>query len=267
MSNGDSKLYLYKDVIELVLTTSGDLYVDNRAMNNRKLIAHKGLSNELYFTIRDRDRKLQNVFSETLRAHLINPSTKRRMLTRILENTSEVGQVKLTLADGDLNDLDPGLYQIYIARSDDELKDRPVYTDQMNNIRFDIEISDQVSQEPVSTQMANTFLQTGNTLLGDAANTFTSSALYGNLDRNFNNAQHTIAVYPEAYTGQVTVQASCLKSVPSSDDDSIDWFDVENMDITSSSNISHTTFQVNCNWVRILSKPTSGSIAKIMLRN
>lgn len=267
MSNGDKRLYLYEDIIDLVFTTSGDLYVDNRAMNNRKLVAHKGLSNELYFVIRNRDRKLQNVFSETLRAHLINPSTKRRILTRILENTSDVGKVKLTLSDGDLNDLDPGLYQVYIARSNDEVIDRPIYTDQNNNIRFDIEISDQVSQEPVSTQMANTFLQTGNTLLGDAANTFTSSALYGNLDRNFNNAQHTIAVYPDTYTGQVTVQASCLRSVPSSDDDSIDWFDIENLDFTASSNIAHTTFNVNCNWVRILSKPTSGSISKIMLRN
>jgi len=241
--------------------------VDNRAMNNRKLLAHKGVTNELYFVIRNRDRKLQNTFAETLRATLINPSTRRRVLSRVVEHTNEVGKVKLVLTEGDLADISAGLYQIYITKSSDESSDRPVYTDQNNNIRFDIEVTDQVAVEAVSTQVNTSFSQQGNTLLGDNANTFVSSALYGNLDRNFTNAQHTIAVYPDSYTGQVTVQASCLSSVPASDDESKDWFDVKNLDLSSTSNIAHHTFQVNCNWVRIVSKPSSGSITKVMLRN
>ena len=59
MSQSDHKLYLYEDIIDLVIGTDG-LYVDNRPMNNRKLIAHKGITNELLFCIRNRDRKKQN---------------------------------------------------------------------------------------------------------------------------------------------------------------------------------------------------------------
>ena len=47
MSFSDNRLYLYEDYIDLVIDTNG-LYVDNRPMNNRKLIAHKGLSNEIF---------------------------------------------------------------------------------------------------------------------------------------------------------------------------------------------------------------------------
>ena len=61
MSYGDHRLYIYDDPIDLVVTSDA-LYLENRPMNNRQLKAHKGFSNELTFNIRDRDRKLQNVF-------------------------------------------------------------------------------------------------------------------------------------------------------------------------------------------------------------
>ena len=45
MAQSDHRLYLYDNIIDLVIGTDG-LYVDNRPMNNRKLTAHKGLTNE-----------------------------------------------------------------------------------------------------------------------------------------------------------------------------------------------------------------------------
>ena len=59
MSQGNHKLYLYEDYIDLVIDANG-VYVDNRPMNNRKLIAHKGITNELVFNITNRDRKKQD---------------------------------------------------------------------------------------------------------------------------------------------------------------------------------------------------------------
>ena len=116
MSQGDHRLYLYEDIIGLVVNTNG-LYVDNRPMNNRKLIAHKGMYNQIKFDIRNRDRKLQNVFSESLSATLINPTTKRRIFTKLLEHTSDIGQVKLVLDEGDLRNVDEGLYTIYVSNT------------------------------------------------------------------------------------------------------------------------------------------------------
>ena len=231
MSNGDNRLFLYENVVDLAIS-AGDLYVDNKPMNNKNLIAHKGINNDIYFVIRNRDRKLQNVFSETLRAYLINPTTKARVVSRILEHTSEVGKVKLVLSAGDLAQVNPGLHHIYITRSVDELTDRPLFTDQNSSLQFDIQISDQVSIQPIATQSDTVFFQTQNTSTGDPANVYVSDSMYGNLDRNFTNAQHTIAFYPAQYTGQVLVQASSLSSAPSPEDDSDHWYTLSTLDIS-----------------------------------
>ena len=266
MSYGDHKLFLYDTSVDLVISSDG-LYVDNRPMNNKKLTAHKGLTNELYFNIRDKDRKLQNVFSDTLVAYLINPTTKRRVFKKNLEHTSEVGQVMLELIDGDLNNVDAGLYHIYIARQKQDSRDYPVFSDQNSNLKFEIEITEQIDQSPVETQLANSFTQVASTGSGDPANIFTTSALFGNQDRNFNHAYHSLAIYPSAYTGNITIQGSCVENSPGSDDASIDWFEVEKIPLTAQSNIVHRSFQLNANWIRVLHTPDSGNISQILLRN
>ena len=73
MSYGDHKLFLYDTSVDLVINSDG-LYVDNRPMNNKKLIAHKGLSNEIIFNIRNPDRKLQNIDSDNIIFELSAPN-------------------------------------------------------------------------------------------------------------------------------------------------------------------------------------------------
>lgn len=266
--NSDFKLYLYDTAIDLVVSSTS-IYVDNKPMNNRILSAHKGVTNEIYFNIRNRDRKLQNVFSDTLRAYLIDPNTKKRVVTKVLEHTSDVGIVRLVLVDGDLTNLDAGLYQIHITRSTQEDVDLPVYVDQNNNVKLDIRITDQTSVTPVPTQIETVFTQAANTLLGDSSNVFVSSALYGNLDHNFVNAQHSVALYTTTYTGNITIQGSCLTGVPDTDDLSKDWFNITTVSLSNSSVITHRTFSVNANWIRVIHTPDDnlGSLDKVLLRN
>ena len=264
--NSNFKLYLYDTTIDLVVSANS-IYVDNKPMNNRILNAHKGVNNEIYFNIRDRDRKLQNVFSDTLRAYLIEPDAKVRILTKTLINTSDVGIVKLILTDGDLTNVEPGLYQIHITRSTQEDIDLPVYVDQNNNVRLDIRITDQAAVTPVATQEEAVFSQMANTMLGDSSNVFVSSALYGNLEKNFVDSQHTIGIYTTAYTGNITIQGSCLIGVPDTDDMSKDWFNIETVNLDNVSGITHRTFNVNTNWVRIVHTPSAGTVDKVLLRN
>lgn len=268
MSYGNHRLYLYDNVVELVVTTDA-IYVDNRPMNNKKLVAHKGLSNQLTFNIRNRDRKLQNVFADDLVAYIINPSNRKRIVTRKLEPTSEVGILNLHLQKGDLTNINAGLYKIYITRTTQENKDLPIYSDQNNNVSFDIEIKDDAFVEPVPTQETVNIFQTANTMLGANANIFTSDAMFGNLDRNFSHAQHSIAMYVTDFTGNLVVQGSCLEGTPDTDDASVDWFNVSTVETTSASNIIHQTFVVNANWIRVLSYPSDSNskLTKVALRN
>jgi len=262
MDYGDHRLFLYEDTVDLVVTTNS-FYVDNRPMNNKSLIAHKGLTNTIKFNIRNRDRKLQSVFTDELVAYLVNPATKKRLLTKRIENTSNVGIVKLYLTKGDIQNIDPGLYKIYITRTNSEGTDLPVYSNQNNDISFDIEISGQAVFDPIPTQEDDSLSEV-------SSNVYASSALFGNLDRNFSDAQHSVAIFPSTYTGNVRIQASCLLTTPNSDDASDDWFDItSNIAISNSSDIVHRTFKVNANWVRVLSYPdnANSSITKVQLRN
>tara|TARA_B100001057_G_scaffold344696_1_gene345721 strand:- start:1218 stop:2018 length:801 start_codon:yes stop_codon:yes gene_type:complete len=266
MSSGNHRLYIYDDPVDLVVTSDA-LYLDNRPMNNRKLKAHKGFSNELTFNIRDRDRKLQNVFSDTLYAHIYNPTTKKRMLSRKVEKTSSVGIIKLFLNEGDLTNIDAGLYKMYFTKDSAETKDMPLYSNQDYDVVMNIEILADGVIEPTPTQVANVFTQVANTSLGDSANIFTTNSLYGNQDRNFSDARHSLAIYPSTYTGNIVIQGSIVESQPGNDDASKDWFNIANCSFSATSNLTHKSFTINANWIRCLSYPASGSISQILLRN
>ena len=226
--NGDHKLYLYQQSVDIVIDSMAGLNVDNRPMNNKRLVAHKGLSNEIVFNIRNRDRKLQNVNSDELRATLIAPVSGERLMTRLLEHTGTTGQVKLTMLEGDLVNLNPGLYQIFIGRQTPEGTELPVFSDHNDNIVFDIDVRDQTKKAPVETQTANVsqFMQVTNTNNGDGANVFVTSALKGNHDKNFFSAFHSVAIHPNAYTGRIDIQASCVENTPGTANNSNDWFSV-----------------------------------------
>lgn len=265
--NNDNKLFWYENNIDLVVTTT-DFYVDNRPMNNRHLKAHKGLTNELIFTVRDRDRRIQNVSADVVRAYVVHPTTKQRIITKIAQNTTDVGKFSVVLTEGDLANINPGRYYMYLTRSRSEILDTPLYTDQDNNIVFDLEITDQTGVQPKPTQNVSSLLQISDTSQGDSSNVFVSSALLGNLEQNYPNAQHSVAIYLSGYTGTLSIQASCFTNVPDNDESSTDWFNVEQIVVDdANTSIVNSNFIVNCNWVRIVSYPTTGSVSKVSLRN
>ena len=269
MSYGDHKLFLYDEVVDLVIGSDG-LYVDNRPMNNKRLTAHKGLSNEIVFNIRNKDRKLQNVNSDVLRGTLIHPQTGKRVFSRVLEHTGTTGQVKLNMAEGDLTTLSEGLYQLYVSRETSDSLELPVFADQNNNIKFDIQVLDQTKKTPIDTQTSNVsqLIQVTNTNNGDEGNVFVTSALKGNQARNFTSCLHSIAIYPDKFTGKFSIQASCVENTPDTANNSSDWFNIESdVTLTANSTIYHSTFQVNANYIRVMSEPTAGNISLVQLRN
>lgn len=272
MSNNDHRLYWYEERIGLVITRD-NIYVDSRPMNVRTLKAHKGLTNEILFTVRDRDRRLQNMTGFQLTAFIVDPITGTRLVSKILDNTLINGQVKLILREGDLINLDPGIYHVFITRSTTCSENLPLYKDQDNNVQFDIEITDQAHTAPIPTQEISNFIQTGNVLIGDSEDSYVSEPFRGNINRNFTNAQHTMALFFDEYEGNVVIQASCLNNVPDTDNTSNDWFDVETISLErANANVAYqehaiTNFAVNCNWIRVVSYPETGSIKKLVLRN
>lgn len=278
MSYGSSHtLYKLSDNqnLDLVLTSEG-IKVDNRPMNQKKLVIHKGFNNTLNFFVRNRDRVLQNLSSKTLFANIVNPITKRRVLHKqlTLVNSGSTGEAKLDLVVGDITNLPKGLYQISITESaDNGVTEYPLYANQNDRIITDLEVRDNLEYEPVPTQETETFFQTANVDLGDTSNTFVTSAMYGNQDSNFNHSQHTVAIHMTDFVGNVWLQGSPISTVPTQE---TDWYDINVQGDVGQVRIPYSSafngvdpfnFKINTNWIRVKYELVSGSVDKIQLRN
>lgn len=271
MSIGEHKLYLYADTIELVLT-AGTLYVDSRPMNIRKMSIHKGLTNTLNFVVRDRDRKLQDVANNTVSAYMVSQIDGTRLVTKPLTNGTSKGQLTLTLTEGDLRNITPGLYSMYVTYNTTDCDDYPLYADQNNNIKFDVEVTAQATLVPPATESSNVFFQVANTLVGGGgnANIFVSNSLTGNQMGNFINSQHSMAIYPQAFTGNIWIQGSCLTTLPDQEDAvDWDWFNIKQISLSNTSTVQYVNFVINANWLRIKYIPDNNTsvITQVLVRN
>lgn len=266
----DNKLYKYSTEIDLVYTAYG-LEVNNRNMNPRHVVVHRGLTNTIYFNIRDRDRRLQTITTDQIRCYITDPTTRRRVVSKLLTpDQLEKGIAKLSLLEGDIINLVPGLYHCYFTITRDESHEEPLYSNQKNDIAFTIEVTDQAYSYPVPTQEAN-----ANILISNSgnANVYATSNLTGNLDRNFLNGQHTMAFYTQGYTGNITIQASSLPYSPDTSISSTDWFDIQTYtfsNVSPSTGIFHSNFKSAVSWIRVVNTPDDGNVntlSKILLRN
>ena len=272
-----NKLYQYRTEIDLVYTAYG-VEVDNRNMNPTHVVAHRGLTNTIYFNVRDRDRKLQTITVDDIRCYIVDATTRRRVVSKLLEPEQlEKGIAKLVLREGDIINLVPGLYHCYFTITRDDRHEEPLYSNQNNGLGFTLEVTDQAYSYPVPTQTANANIMVSGP---NDANVFTTSALYGNLDRNFTNCQHTMAFHINGYTGSLKVQASNIPYAPDPSIDSIDWYDVKTTEVTtagiiingklSNEGVFYTNFNTACNWLRVVNTPADGNVntlTKIELRN
>jgi hypothetical protein len=260
--------------VDLVLSADG-IYVDNRPMNQTKLVVHKGLNNQLNFHVRNRDRVKPNLSTKTLYATVINPNTSKRVIFKplTLVGGGTTGEARLDLNLGDIQDLIPGLYQIAISESADSgATQTPLYANQNDRIVTDLEVKSSLEYDPSPTQTAAVFTRTAS--LGvDGVDSFATSSLYGNQDKNFRHSRHTIALYMTNFVGSVKIQGSALESAPTQDSD---WYDINSQGdignpaipyVTATSGVDPFNFTVNTNWIRVTFDQTSGTLDQVLLRN
>ena len=271
MSMQSNRLYQYRTEIDLVYTAYG-VEVDNRNMNPTHVVAHRGLTNTIYFNIRDRDRKLQTITTDQIRCYIVDATTRRRVVSKLLTpDQLERGIAKLVLLEGDIINLVPGLYHCYFTITRDDSHEEPLYSNQSNGLGFTLEITDQAYSYPTPTQEAN-----ANILISENdVDYYSTSSMFGNLDRNFTNCQHTMSFnLKEQYTGTLVIQASNMPYVPAPSPQSDDWYEVQKMEVyVKEAHNFATTFHTACNWVRVLNIPADGDantasqVGLIQLRN
>lgn len=276
MSNNNAKvLYLLENQAVDLVVSSDTIRVDNKPMNQTSIVVQKGFTNTVNFFIRNRDRVLQDVSAETMYITVINPNTNTRILFKQLTHVpNSTGEIRLDLSTGDLADLRPGFYKMAISKSTDSGQTQyALYANQKDNVITQFEIKSPLEYHPLPSQEITNFMQTGNVQLGDPADKFVTSAMYGNQAKNYRHSRHTIGLYMSDFVGNVQIQGSALESMPTQDSD---WYNINPQGDFGQSVIPYTSaysgidpfnFTINTNWIRVEFTKTSGSIDKIILRN
>jgi hypothetical protein len=235
-------------------------------MNTRELKVHKGVENTIYFKITDRDRKDQNVFNSRLVATIVDPQSHSRMLTKDCVIGLQAGQCSLVIGPGDLTNIDPGFYEMFITISPQGETEQPLYSNQNNDLKFDLEVTNQSYVTPVATQT-----QTEWFLADASSNSYVSSAFVGNQENNYSESQHSMSIYTQEFSGSLTIQGSLLENSPQSSYPNSEWADIFTVNLSNTSSIQHFTFKINTNWLRIVSHPQQNTgvdtVYQIQLRN
>jgi hypothetical protein len=242
---------------QLVIAYINGYHGRNSKVYDRRITLHRGVSNPITFTFKNEDQKAQDITSKTYEFNLIDSESKKAVVTKtltILDDGSTVstkGDASCTITEGDLLELDAKFYNFAVREVKSDGSREVTYSDTGYAAAGTVEILDGAYPEFTASTSVSAF-----TLSGDV---FTSSAIDGKPGINNNQALHTIAIYPNNFSGTVTVQGT-MESDPTSDND---YFTITTTSLTASSTVSALNFNGIFQNVRFKAERTSGTTGRI----
>jgi hypothetical protein len=242
---------------QLVIAYINGYHGRNSKVYDRRITLHRGVSNPITFTFKNEDQKAQDITRKTYEFNLIDSESKKAVVTKtltILDDGSTVstkGDASCTITEGDLLELDAKFYNFAVREVKSDGSREVTYSDTGYAAAGTVEILDGAYPEFTASTSVSAF-----TLSGDV---FTSSAIDGKPGINNNQALHTIAIYPNNFSGTVTVQGT-MESDPTSDND---YFTITTTSLTASSTVSALNFNGIFQNVRFKAERTSGTTGRI----
>ena len=242
---------------QLVIANVSGFHGRNSKVYDRRLTLHRGVSNPITFTFKNEDQKAQDITSKEYEFNMIDSESKKAVITKtltILDDGSTVstkGDASCTITEGDLLPLDAKFYNFAVREVKSDGSREVTYSDTGYAAAGTIEILDGAYPEFVPSTSITTF-----TLSGE---TFTSSAITARPGINNNSALHTVAIYPQNFSGTVTVQGTMVSTSPEEDD----YFTITTTTLSSSSSVSALNFNGVFQNVRFKADRTSGTTGRI----
>ena len=243
---------------QLVIAYINGYHGRNSKVYDRRLTLHRGVSNPISFTFKNEDQKAQDITSKTYELNIIDTESKKAVLTKtltILDDGSTVstkGDASTTITEGDLLSLDAKFYNFSVREVKSDGSREVTYADTGYAAAGTIELVDGAYPEFVSSVEVSNFTQAGGPLQ------FSSSSIDARPGTNNNKALHTIAVYPNAFSGKLIVQGT-MASTPSDSD----YFTVTSATYTDASAASTLNFTGVYHNVRFSWDNDSGNTGKI----
>ena len=246
---------------QLVIAYVSGYHGRNSKVYDRRITLHRGVSNPITFTFKNEDQKAQDITSKTYELNVIDTESKKSVITKtltILDDGSTVstkGDASCTITEGDLLPLDAKFYNFAVREVKSDGSREVTYSDTGYAAAGTIELLDGAYPEFLPSTSITAFTESGGI--------FTSGSIDGRPGINNNKALHTIAIYPQAFSGTVTVQGT-MSSTPDNDD----FVDITTTTLSSASTPSTLNFTGVFQNVRFKYEKTSGNgkIDKILYR-
>ena len=189
----------------------------NSKVYDRRLTLHRGVNNPITFTFKNEDQKAQDITSKTYEFNIIDTESKKSVVTKtltVLDDGSTVstkGDASTTITEGDLLPLEAKFYNFSVREVKSDGSREGTYSDTGYASAGTIEILDGAFPEFVASTAITQFTGNGGPLQ------YTSSAIDARPGINNNKALHTIAMYPQSFSGKLIVQGTMASSPSDSD--------------------------------------------------
>jgi len=242
---------------QLVIAYVSGYHGRNSKVYDRRLTLHRGVSNPITFTFKNEDQKAQDITSKTYEFNLIDSESKKSVLTKtltILDDGSTVstkGDASCTITEGDLLELDAKFYNFAVREVKSDGSREVTYADTGYAAAGTVELLDGAYPEFTASTSVSAFTLSGNT--------FTSSAIDGKPGINNNQALHTIAIYPNNFSGTLKVEGTMVSTSPTDND----YFTITTSTLSSASSVSSLNFTGVFQNVRFVANRTSGTTGRI----
>jgi len=242
---------------QLVIAYINGYHGRNSKVYDRRITLHRGVSNPITFTFKNEDQKAQDITSKTYEFNLIDSESKKSVVTKtltILDDGSTVstkGDASCTITEGDLLDLDAKFYNFAVREVKSDGSREVTYSDTGYAAAGTVEILDGAYPEFIASTSVSAFTLSGNV--------FTSSAIDGKPGINNNQALHTIAIYPNNFSGTVAVQGTMVSTSPTEND----YFTITSTELSGTSDVKTLNFNGIFQNVRFKASRTSGTTGRI----
>lgn len=242
---------------QLVIAYVNGYHGRNSKVYDRRLTLHRGVSNPLTFTFKNEDQKAQDIVGKEYEFNLIDTQSKKSVLTKtltVLDDGSTVstkGDASCTILEGDLLDLDAKFYNFSVREVKSDGSREVTYADTGYAAAGTVELLDGGYPQFVPSTSVSAFT------LSD--NVFTSSAVDGKPGINNNQALHTIAIYPNNFSGKVKVQGTMVSSTITDND----YFTITTTNLTGASSVTTLNFTGVFQNVRFVAERTTGTTGRI----
>lgn len=255
--------YLFKNKIDLIADVAGFI-TEYRPVYRRQVNVYRGIDNTLDFRLLNADQKPLNLanYTPTIQIFDENKNLIIEHECTVLDDgsTTTRGLFKVVITENDLLNVNSQFVNYVVYLLDNNSNKIITYTDTHFGMEGVMKISSEAFPGAKSSKTVATFNKVNNN-----TEVWISETLEADPAINNNEGLHTVAVYTNNYSGNITVQATLANQIT----EGTDWADITSITFNGSETkpvpanfngvFSHLRFKTDTD--------PANTITKILVRN